>query len=443
MGNSIFVDKAKIYVEGGKGGNGCVSFRREKFVPYGGPDGGDGGKGGDVYLVATSNMTTLYDFKIKPHYKASAGQHGKGKNMSGKDGEDLIVYVPAGTVVYKINEKTNEKIFVADLLNEDDKVIVAKGGRGGRGNASFKSSKNTAPKISELGELGERNVLELELKLIADVGIIGLPNAGKSTLLSKLTSAKPKIANYPFTTLSPNLGVCVYKEKKIVFADIPGLIENAHLGKGLGIDFLRHIERTRVLLHLIDINGYEGEVNLYNLFKVVRKELISYSKELGEKPYIVAITKIDTMESQKVNEMISSFKKKVSKKCEIIPVSTITQQNLEILMDKIVELLNSIEKKSKRVVIKREEEKKVIFEYSPEIVVEKVSGRFVVDGEKVRRIVGMTNFEQEESIKRLQNFFVRSGIEKKLKKLGIKEGDKVYICDIEFDYSDSSSKTSN
>ncbi|WP_457599903.1 GTPase ObgE [Hydrogenivirga sp.] len=286
-----FLDRVKIHVKGGRGGNGIVAFLREKFRPKGGPAGGDGGKGGDVTLVATSSKHTLLDFKYKKHFKAENGEHGKGKNQKGKDGEDLIVYVPVGTLVK--DAETGEVL--CDLTEEGQRCVVARGGRGGRGNAHFATPTDQAPRYAEPGEEGEERWIVLELKLIADVGIIGLPNAGKSTLLSKLTKAKPKVADYPFTTITPNLGVMeLDEERRLVLADIPGLIENAHRGAGLGHEFLRHIERTKLLLHLIDVSdGREREPT--EAFELVNRELELYSPELAKKPQIVVASKIDAL----------------------------------------------------------------------------------------------------------------------------------------------------
>ncbi len=440
----MFVDKIKIFIEAGRGGNGCVSFRREKFVPYGGPDGGNGGKGGDVYLRANENLSTLYDFLLHPHYKSQPGEHGKGKNMHGKDGKDLIIDVPCGTVVYKLIEPSDstknrepQKILLSDLKNPNDMVLVARGGRGGRGNAMFKTSTNQAPKIAELGEPGEKVTLLLELKLIADVGIIGLPNAGKSTLLSVITSAKPKIADYPFTTLSPNLGVCVYKTDRIVFADIPGIIENAHKGKGLGIEFLRHIERTRMLLHLIDVTAHN---EIYKNFVTVMKELKEYSLELYKKPMIVVLTKTDLLPKSNVEKLLLKFVKKIKHK--IIPISAVTKQNITLLLNEVVNVLNKIKQKSTVESQESLSEKEYkIYQYKPEIEVIKQQGKFILRGENIERIVKMTNFELEESVKRLQKILKKVGVEKILKKRGIKPGDKVVIADIEFEYFEEDTKS--
>lgn len=296
----LFLDRVKIYVKGGRGGNGAVAFLREKYRPKGGPAGGDGGKGGDVVLVATSSKHTLLDFKYKRHFKAENGEHGKGKNQKGKDGKDLVVYVPVGTVVR--DDQTGE--LLCDLTQEGQRCVVARGGKGGRGNAQFATPTNQAPRYAEPGEEGEERWIVLELKLIADIGIVGLPNAGKSTLLSKLTKARPKIADYPFTTTKPNLGVMeLDEERRLVLADIPGLIEDAHKGAGLGHEFLRHIERTRLLLHLIDVSD-NRETDPLKAFELVNRELELYSPELAKKPQIVVASKIDALSDRSVLEKL-------------------------------------------------------------------------------------------------------------------------------------------
>jgi len=284
----MFIDYAKIYVEAGRGGSGCMSFRREKFVPKGGPDGGDGGKGGDVIMQVNAGMRTLQDFQMRKHFRAKRGEHGKGANKTGHGGEEVVINLPPGTVVK--NAETG--VVLADLVQENERLVIARGGRGGRGNARFVSSTNQAPRDWEAGELGESRWLILELKLLADVGLVGLPNAGKSTLLSRITAARPKIADYPFTTLTPNLGVAQYKENNsFVVADIPGLVEGAHEGLGLGLEFLRHIERTSVLVVLLDVTSK----NLTSDYETLINEMKSYNQTLLEKPRIVVLTKMDLM----------------------------------------------------------------------------------------------------------------------------------------------------
>ncbi len=333
----MFIDKAKIYVKGGDGGNGCVAWRREKFVPMGGPAGGNGGKGGDVILKADSRMQTLYDFKLQKHFKAERGKHGSGSNKHGKNAEDLIIKVPVGTVVK--DAETGQ--IIADLTEDGQEVVVAKGGKGGRGNAAFKSATNQAPDYAEEGEKGEEKWLELELKLIADVGIIGFPNAGKSTLISVLSNAKPKIADYPFTTLSPVLGVVNLDiGKSLVLADIPGLIEGASQGAGLGHEFLRHIERTKFLIHMIDISDF-AEKDPLEAFKAINEELKNYNPELLKKPQIVVGNKIDLVEDKsKIAKLKQEFNKMGYK---FIPVSLATLEgvdNLKKELANIYELVN-------------------------------------------------------------------------------------------------------
>ncbi|MCX7957168.1 MAG: GTPase ObgE [Endomicrobia bacterium] len=427
----MFVDVVKIYVESGRGGNGCVSFRREKFVPYGGPDGGRGGKGGDVYLIANPNITTLYDFTLKPHFKASDGEHGKGKNMYGKDGDDLYINVPCGTVIYKLED--NKKIFLKDLVLPNDTLLVAKGGRGGRGNACFKSSTNQAPRVAELGQPGEKVVLVLELKLIADVGIIGLPNVGKSTLLSVLTAAKPKIADYPFTTLSANLGVLQWKEKKLVLADIPGLVEDAHKGKGLGTDFLRHIERTSILLHLLDATLKDSK-KIYENFKIVMNELKKYSQSLSKKPMIICLNKVDTLTQIEKGIIEKELNDKFKNKYKLFLISSFNKEGLSELVKNLCRLSEEVKKMRQKCPVENEENAQKKFVISKEIIIEKKGNLFVVKGILVENLVKMTNFSLEESVERLQNVLKKIGVEKALKKNGAKTGDKVLIADVEFEF---------
>ncbi len=300
-----FLDQVKIYIKAGNGGDGSPSFRREKFIEYGGPDGGDGGDGGSVIIIAVANLNTLIDFRFKQHFKAGKGQNGMGKKKSGKTGEDLILKVPVGTQIFEEDNNT----LIEDLRKEGQKIIVANGGRRGLGNVRFKSSTNRAPRKKTEGAEGESFWIWLQLKVIADIGIIGMPNAGKSSLLSSMTKAKPKIANYPFTTLNPNLGVANYDDKEITLADIPGLVEGAHEGIGLGDKFLRHIERCKSLVHLIDITD---DKILENYLKI-RKELAKYSDKLLKKKEIIIFNKIDIISNDEINKKISSFKKKIKK----------------------------------------------------------------------------------------------------------------------------------
>ena len=308
-----FLDQAKIYVKAGDGGSGSASFRREKFIEFGGPDGGDGGNGGSIILVAKENLNTLIDFRYQQHFKAEKGQNGMGKKKTGRNGKDLVLNVPIGTQIFEEDNNT----LIEDLKKIDEKVIIAKGGGRGLGNVRFKSSTNRTPRKKTDGSEGESFWIWLQLKVIADIGIIGMPNAGKSSLLSVLTKAKPKIANYPFTTINPNLGVTSYSDKEITIADIPGLIEGAHEGIGLGDKFLRHIERCKSLIHLIDIT----ENNILENYLKIRKELSKYSNDLLKKKEIIVFNKIDIINTNKINEKINFFKKKIKKNIYKISVA--------------------------------------------------------------------------------------------------------------------------
>jgi GTP-binding protein len=332
-----FIDEAKIYVRSGRGGKGCVSFRREKFVPRGGPDGGDGGNGGDVVLKATANKNSLLDHRYKQHYSAKNGQHGRGNNQHGKSAPSLIIPVPIGTVVK--NHETDE--IIEDLVSNGQEIVVAKGGRGGRGNSHFKTSVNRAPKYAEQGEDGEENTIKLELKLIAEVSVIGFPNAGKSTLISKISAARPKVADYPFTTLTPNLGVVSYDEgTTFVVADVPGLIKGAHTGAGLGIRFLKHIERTKVIIHLIDISPLAKRDPVED-YKIVNNELDSYSPNLKKKPQIVVLNKIDIKEAkEKLPEIRKGFKKIG---VDVFPISAVTGEGIKELIRETARHLKVLE----------------------------------------------------------------------------------------------------
>jgi GTP-binding protein len=330
----MFIDEAKIFVAAGKGGRGCVSFRREKFVPKGGPDGGDGGKGGDIVVVAERNLTTLLDFRYQHRYQAGSGEHGRGSDQSGRDGETRRIRVPVGTVLRDAG--TGE--FVADLIDDGQECVVARGGRGGRGNARFKSSTNQAPRRADPGEVGEARWLTLELKLLADVGLIGLPNAGKSTLLARISAARPKIAAYPFTTLVPQLGlVQLRSETSCIVADIPGLIEGAHTGKGLGHQFLRHIERTQLLVHLVDIGAIDHEVDPLVNFEAVTHELIAYAPILGTKPQLVVATKIDVPSAKLAWERFQLGIQ--ARGLRVIAISAVTGEGIGTLLDEILQAL--------------------------------------------------------------------------------------------------------
>lgn len=403
----MFCDKTKVKFIAGKGGNGCISFRREKYVPKGGPDGGDGGKGGDIIFTADQNINTLSNFNSQKTFRAQNGEQGRGKNMSGKQGEDLILKVPVGTMIFE-----NEKL-IADLPKSGAEFIIAKGGIGGMGNSRFKTSIHKTPTFAEYGEPGEEKEITLELKMVADVGIIGLPNAGKSTLISHISNAKPRIANYPFTTLIPNLGVV---KNRFVVADIPGLIEGAHEGKGLGYDFLRHISRTRVLIHLLD-----GTLEIAENYKKINQELLKYDKELAEKPQIIVINKIDAISKEDLAKKKRKFRGKA------LVISAVTGEGLDNLISETEKLLKQIPKEE--IEEPRIEEEKI---FTPHLTdkrfeVEKKNGRFIVRGEKMEKLAVMTEFANDQGLARIYRFMNSMGIEKALKRIGAKEGDTVEI----------------
>ncbi len=425
----MFIDKAKINLKAGKGGDGAVAFRREIYVPAGGPAGGDGGNGGDIIFEVDEGMRTLMDFRYKKHYNASNGEDGKGKNMFGKAGEDLILRVPPGTI---IREETTGYI-IADLTDHKDSVVVAKGGRGGKGNTKFKTSTRQAPRFAIAGERGQELAVRLELKLIADVGLIGFPNVGKSTLLSVVTSAKPKIANYHFTTLTPNLGVVETKYgDSFVLADIPGLIEGAHEGTGLGHEFLRHVERTKLLIHVLDVAGLEDRDPLED-FEKINQELYLYNEELAKKPQVVAANKTDIPDSHTNIEKLKSVLEE--QKIEVFPISAATNQGLDELLSYVSKRLKELEKLEKETIV--EEEKVYKYEDTEdrnyfEVNIE--DGVYIVEGRFIERLVNSTNFEDMDSLSYFQKLLRDRGVIDKLKELGVNEGDLVRMYGIEFDY---------
>ena len=335
----MFIDEVKIKLKAGDGGNGCMAFRREKFVPRGGPSGGDGGRGGDIFMISSQRHNTLIHFRFNPEHRAQRGEHGMGSNCTGQDGRSIIVQVPVGTSVY--NFETGELLH--DFAAPDERVVIAKGGRGGRGNQHFATPTHQAPREHELGRPGDEFFLRLELKLLADVGLVGYPNAGKSTLISRISAAKPKIADYPFTTLEPNLGVVSVGEEpdlqSFVVADVPGLIEGAHLGQGLGTQFLRHIERTRVLLHLVDVSDASGRPDAVEDFKIINGELANFGNGLDEKPMIVAATKIDSANPDKLKKLRAHAKRR---KLEFHEVSAVTGQGIDELKWALARRLNEL-----------------------------------------------------------------------------------------------------
>lgn len=419
----VFFDEAKIYVRGGDGGSGCVSFRREKFVPFGGPNGGNGGKGGDVYLVASDHVNTLIQFQRKVHFKAERGEHGRGKDQFGKSGADLFIEVPTGTVVF--DAETGE--LIADLTEDGQKALVARGGRGGRGNASFATPTNQAPRIAEKGEPGEERWLRLELRLIADVGIVGAPNAGKSTLLAAVSAARPKIADYPFTTLIPTLGVVEVDGATFVMADIPGLIEGAHHGAGLGDKFLRHIQRTRVLVHLLDGAAPDPVAD----FAAINRELELFSADLARKPQIVALNKMDLPDVREKWPRIAKALKRQGH--EALAISAATGEGVQALLRRVVATLRELP-----VELAPPPELKV-FRPKPDedaFTIEREGEYWRVRGIKVERAAAMTNWNLDEAVLRFQWMLDGMGITEALRQAGIGPGDTVIIGNAVLEWHD-------
>ena len=420
-----FIDKAKIRILSGRGGNGAVAWRHEKFVDKGGPAGGDGGNGGDIYIEACESMSTLLDFKYKSVFKAQSGENGGIKNKYGKNGESLTIKVPVGTV---IKEAKSEKI-IADLTQAEQKVLVAKGGRGGRGNSKFCTPQRRAPQYCEPGEPGIERELVLELKLIADVGLLGMPNAGKSTFISVISAAKPKIADYPFTTLVPNLGVVRKNEgDSYVVADIPGLIEGASTGAGLGHDFLRHVERCRFLLHIVDLT----QDNPMENFNKINNELKKYSEELSNRYQIVALNKIDAIDENKKEEILNQFK---SVSNDIFLISAVTHENidkLKLFMDKKVDEIE------KPVSIYEVEEDTGAYDNDDSAyeVIKVSKDTYIVNGGKIKRITDITDEKNRQQVLRLQNILKGMGVFDELRKKGIKDGDTVIIGHLEMEFYD-------
>ncbi len=424
----MFIDRANIEVKAGKGGNGAVAFRREKYEPSGGPYGGDGGNGGNIILKVDEGLKTLMDFKYKSIYKAENGENGKTKRMHGKSGEDLILRVPVGTLV----KDANSNKVIVDLKEKNQTVTLAKGGRGGRGNARFATSTRQAPRFSEPGKKGEELSIILELKLLADIGLIGFPNVGKSTLLSIMSAAKPKIANYHFTTLSPNLGVVKVEERSsFVIADIPGLIEGAHEGTGLGHEFLRHIERTRLLVHVLDISGFEGREPLEDFYKI-NEELEKYNSKLKDKPQIVAANKIDITGAK---ENYNIIKNELEEKgIKVYPISAATYEGIDNLKYAMWNKLKEIEKDYST--FDDEIDLSDLKEDKEQIIVKKEDGKYIVEGEFIEKLLYSTNFDSYDSLRYFQDTIRRKGIVEELKKMGVEEKDLVYICGYEFEFFD-------
>ena len=423
----MFTDYVKIYAKAGNGGNGAISFRREKYVAAGGPDGGDGGKGGDIYFEVDPDSNTLIDFRYSKKFKAESGKNGEGGHRYGKSGQDLYIKVPIGTIVRDAN--TNE--ILADLSEPGQKALILKGGRGGKGNAHFATSTRQAPRFAQDGENGEERELILELKLLADVGLIGFPNVGKSTFLSMTTSATPKIADYHFTTLEPNLGVVKtdYGDS-FVIADIPGIIEGASEGTGLGLQFLRHIERTRLLLHVIDVSGSEGR-NPVDDFYTINNELKNYSEKLSKRKQIIVANKIDIMQDESLYKDLEKVAKEND--MEIFKISAATNQGVSELIKHVAEVLKTLPKEN---LVEIKDRKVYTLKDDDEYTINKEDGMFVIRGEAVERVMRRVNIADNESLYYFQRSLDELGVNQKLKEMGVKEGDIVKICDYELEWED-------
>ena len=421
----MFVDQVSVYVKAGDGGNGIVAYRREKYVPKGGPAGGDGGDGGNIVFEVDEGLSTLMDFRYNRHFKAKRGENGMSKGKHGKNAEDLIIPVPPGTIVY--DKETNQVI--ADLTTHNQRAIIAKGGRGGRGNVRFATPKNPAPNIAENGEPGEEKELLIELKLIADVGLVGFPSVGKSTILSVVSAAKPKIADYHFTTLAPNLGVVETKDQRsFVMADLPGLIEGAHEGVGLGYQFLRHVERTRLIVHVIDMARTEGR-DPFDDYQKINGELKKYNENLFDKPQIIIANKMDMPNAKKYLEQ---FKDKLDRNQPVYPISAITNEGLDKLLLAIADKLDSIPTEDNSVI------EPVVFshqdEEEPFTITRDSDATFVLSGKKVERLFKMTDFTTEESVQRFARQLRKMGVDDALRERGAQDGDTVRLLDFEFEF---------
>ncbi|MDD4548012.1 MAG: GTPase ObgE [Bacilli bacterium] len=421
----MFVDEVIVEVEAGDGGNGCMAFRREKYIDMGGPYGGNGGRGSNIIFKVDEGLNTLIDLRYQRLIKGKRGSNGEGKGKHGKMAEDVIVRVPLGTVITDIDTG----LIIADLTHKDDEVIVANGGRGGRGNIAFATRANPAPEIAENGEPGEVRKIKVELKMLADVGLVGMPSVGKSTLISKISAAKPKIAAYHFTTLSPNLGVVkTIDNRSFVVADLPGLIEGASLGEGLGDQFLRHIERTRVIAHIIDMSGVEVR-DPYEDYVIINKELENFNPKILEKPQIIIANKMD-IPSAAVN--LEKFKEKV--KLPIYPISAINSDGLDKVL---IELANMLDKIEKQPLYEEEKfESHVIYKFKEEqpFTITNEPDAWVIKGEEVEKLVRMTRFSSEDAILRFAHKLRKLGVDDKLRELGAEEGDLIRILDFEFEF---------
>ncbi|CAI81202.1 TPA: GTPase ObgE [Staphylococcus aureus] len=428
----MFVDQVKISLKAGDGGNGITAYRREKYVPFGGPAGGDGGKGASVVFEVDEGSRTLLDFRYQRHFKASKGENGQSSNMHGKNAEDLVLKVPPGTIIK--NVETDEVL--ADLVEDGQRAVVAKGGRGGRGNSRFATPRNPAPDFSEKGEPGEELDVSLELKLLADVGLVGFPSVGKSTLLSIVSKAKPKIGAYHFTTIKPNLGVVSAPDQRsFVMADLPGLIEGASDGVGLGHQFLRHVERTKVIVHMIDMSGSEGREPIED-YKVINQELAAYEQRLEDRPQIVVANKMDLPESQ---DNLILFKEEIGEDVPVIPVSTITRDNIDQLLYAIADKLE--EYKDVDFTVEEEESvgiNRVLYKHTPSqdkfTILRDDDGAYVVSGNAIERMFKMTDFNSDPAVRRFARQMRSMGIDDALRERGCKNGDIVRILGGEFEF---------
>lgn len=427
----MFADRAKIYIRSGKGGDGHVSFRRELFVAAGGPDGGDGGDGGDLIVEVDEGLNTLIDFRHKRRYCAEDGQNGMKKRCHGKDGEDLVIKVPPGTV---IKDAASGKV-ITDMSNGNNREVILRGGRGGKGNQHYATPTMQVPKYAQPGRPAQELEVILELKVIADVGLVGFPNVGKSTFLSRVTNAKPKIANYHFTTLNPNLGVVDLEGGDgFVIADIPGLIEGASEGVGLGHEFLRHIERTRVIIHMVDAASVEGRDPI-NDIKLINAELEAYNPELAKRPQVIAANKTDVFYGTEEETVLEMLKEEFEPQgIEVYPISAVTGRGVKELLYKVKELLSTVDKTP--VVFEREffPEEMLVYSEEPYTVEKDEEGIFVVEGPKIEKMLGYTNIDSEKGFEFFQRFLKDSGILDELEALGIEEGDTVRMYGLQFDY---------
>ncbi len=424
----MFVDQVSVYVKAGDGGNGLVAYRREKYVPLGGPAGGDGGNGGDVVFKVDEGLNTLMDFRYNRHFKAKRGENGMNQNQHGKNANPLVIAVPPGTTV--VDEETEEVI--ADLTTHGQEAVIAKSGRGGRGNSRFATPRNPAPEIAENGEPGQERNIKVELKLLADVGLVGFPSVGKSTLLSVVSAAKPKIADYHFTTLAPNLGVVdTADNRSFVMADLPGLIEGAHEGIGLGHQFLRHVERTRVILHVIDMSRFEGR-DPYDDFVKINQELAEYDKQLMDRPQIIAANKMDMPGAE---ENLQEFKAKLTDEYPVHSISALTKDGLRDILFEIADALDKIPKHSNVI---EDVDEKVVYRYkkeeTPFTITRDSDGTYVLSGIKIEKLFKMTDFAKDEAVQRFSRQIRGMGVDDALRKRGAKDGDTIRIMDFEFEF---------